>query len=175
MKGYSTASNAKRAANSIAARFGAHVLVTPPPRDEAAWYLAVEVQPGHGLSDDQLTALGEVAVVAVKLADKALSAATGRRKSKPPLAGTDPTKATGKSRKALDLMGQEGGCSAAELRRRLGWGAHTLRGWVSLTNKGRREAGLAQILTMSREGVGTIYLDLWSRPLKAPRRPRKAN
>jgi hypothetical protein len=166
MKGYSTASNAKRAANTIAAKFGAHVLVTPPQRDEAAWYPTVELQPDHGLTQAQLAALGDMAVVAVKLADDAL-AATRRRKPKPPLAGTDPAKATGKSRKALDLMGQEGGCSAAELRRRLGWGTHTLRGWVSLTNKGRREAGLAQIVTMSREGVGTVYLDLWGAPPKA--------
>lgn len=177
MRMYTNASNARRAAKSFVDQHADVLEVASPVRAPGVtpmFYPAATLMAGATVDAALKTTIDE----SLKLVDadegdepapakkaKAPKAAKAKpaKKAKAPKPAKAPKAAKAPrvtmSSKALDLMSAKGGATAEKLQSELGWLPHTVRGFVSLTNKKRREAkpALPEIQTERKDGV-TKYI-----------------
>lgn len=177
MKLYTNSSNARRAATQIAAKFDGLIAATAVPN--GGWYYpAVTFSPEAKLSAAQRNDIKQKLEGLAKLVEAAAAGETDapvkkakRAPKKPPRKAdkakaeiynrvrtavqVDATKTLAKVTKtaiALEMISKPGGAKASVLRDKLGWGTHTLRGWVSLQNS-EHNRGIKTL----REGMVTTY------------------
>jgi hypothetical protein len=81
-----------------------------------------------------------------------------KAKAKPKSKKSNDGERVNKTATALKLMSRANGVKATELIDTFEWLPHTLRGFVSLTNKKRREAGETEIATERKNGVTTYII-----------------